>query len=167
MLKIFHSIKFLPLILLLGACSSSVESTSPGRDVHGAPSLPSSLNSGRRAIITESYRWIGVPYRYGGNTKKGVDCSGFVNAVFKKFGVPLPRRARDLYHKGRSRDRNALAPADLVFFVNTAGKGITHVGIYLGSDRFIHSSTSSCVVISSLDDAYYRRHYAGGRMIIK
>jgi cell wall-associated NlpC family hydrolase len=155
---------------LLGACSSSESSTGSARReavAMGAPALPADISSGRRAVVTESYRWLGVPYRYGGNTKRGVDCSGLVNAVFGKYGVGLPRRARELFHKGRSRSREQLAPADLVFFSNTAGKGITHVGIYLGSDRFIHSSSSAGVVISSLEDSYYRRHYAGARMIIK
>ncbi|MCB2205637.1 C40 family peptidase [bacterium] len=155
--------------LLMSACGSSAPTVKSGggAGVKGAPQLPADISSGRRAVVYESYRWLGVPYRYAGNTKRGVDCSGLVNAVFGKFGVKLPRRARDLYHKGRKRDRGDLAPADLVFFANTAGKGITHVGIYLGSDRFIHASSSSGVIISSLEDSYYRRHYAGGRMIIK
>ncbi|MDT8325624.1 MAG: NlpC/P60 family protein [Bacteroidota bacterium] len=155
--------------LLLAACSSSETTTSARRpsSVVGAPPLPADISSGRRAVVTESYRWLGVPYRYGGNTKRGVDCSGLVNAVFGKYGVGLPRRARDLYRKGRKRSREDLAPADLVFSANTAGRGITHVGIYLGRDRFIHASSSAGVVISSLEDSYYRRHYAGARMIIK
>lgn len=149
------------------ACGSSVESTSGMRPPAGAPPLPADISNGRRAVVTESYQWIGTPYRYGGNNRRGVDCSGLVNAVFGRFGVKLPRRARDLARKGRSQDRSDLVPADLVFFANTAGKGITHVGIYLGENRFIHSSTSRGVIISSLDDDYYRRHFAGARMIIK
>ena len=133
----------------------------------GAPPLPADISSGRRAIVTEALRWLGVPYRYGGNGKRGVDCSGLVNAVFGKYGVSLPRRARDLYGKGRGLKKTQLQPADLVFFSNTAGRGITHVGIYLGSARFVHASSSSGVVISSLDADYYLRHYAGARMIIR
>lgn len=169
--------RLLPIFLLIGvalamsACGSSAESsgayTRGVRMPAGAPPLPEDISSGRRAVVTESYRWIGTPYRYGGNSKRGVDCSGLVNAVFSRFGVKLPRRARDLARKGRSRDRDDLLPADLVFFANTAGRGITHVGIYLGRSRFIHSSSSRGVIISSLDDDYYRRHYAGARMIIK
>ena len=149
------------------ACGSAVESTGDMRLPPGAPPLPAEISSGRRAVLSESYRWIGTPYRYGGNSRRGVDCSGLVNAVFGRFGVKLPRRARDLARKGRSQERSALMPADLVFFANTAGRGITHVGIYLGKNRFIHSSTSRGVIISSLDESYYRRHYAGARMIIK
>ncbi len=153
--------------LTLAACGSSVETSGGMRLPPGAPPLPADISSGRRAVVTESYRWIGTPYRYGGNSKRGVDCSGLVNAVFGRFGVNLPRRARDLARKGRSQERSRLVPADLVFFANTAGRGITHVGIYLGKNRFIHSSSSRGVIISSLDDTYYRRHYAGARMIIK
>jgi len=153
--------------MTIAACGSSVEGTGGMRLPPGAPPLPADISSGRRAVITESYRWIGTPYRYGGNSKRGVDCSGLVNAVFGRFGVKLPRRARDLARKGRSQNRSALVPADLVFFANTAGRGITHVGIYLGKNHFIHSSTSRGVIISSLDESYYHRHFAGARMIIK
>lgn len=160
---------------MLGACSSSVETTSgSGRTGGGGtrgmdyrPALPDDISRGRRAVVTESYEYIGTPYRYAGNTKRGIDCSGLVHAVFKRFNLTLPRRASDLFKKGRSVKREHLRPADLVFFANTAGKGITHVGIYVGEDRFIHSSTRAGVIISSLDDDYYTRHYAGARMIIK
>ncbi|MBR9977921.1 MAG: C40 family peptidase [Bacteroidetes bacterium] len=160
--------------LLLAACSSAVETTA-GRGVKGGPGsttaqrpvLPDNLSAGRRAVIGESYDWLGAPYRYAGNSKRGVDCSGLVHAIFKKFDLVLPRRSRDMYGKGRAIKRAQLQPADLVFFANTAGKGISHVGIYVGNDRFIHASTRAGVIVSSLDDPYYTRHYAGARMIIK
>lgn len=167
MLNRSHLLLILPVLLLAVACSSSVETTDRTGTPAGAPPLPVDISNGRKAVIMESYNWMGVPYRYAGNTRRGVDCSGFVNAVFGKYGVNLPRRARDLYRKGRFVERDNLVPGDLVFFANTAGKGITHVGIYLGRGDFIHSSSSRGVIISSLEDNYYRRHYAGGRMIIK
>lgn len=162
------------LPLLLAACSSTVETTAdrgakggPGTTTAQRPVLPDNLSAGRRAVVGESYNWLGTPYRYAGNTKRGIDCSGLVHAVFKKFDLVLPRRSRDMYGKGRAIKRNQLQPADLVFFANTAGKGISHVGIYVGNDRFIHASTRAGVIVSSLDDPYYTRHYAGARMIIK
>ncbi len=167
---------FLSLLALLGACSSSVETAAKddhgggsrrSRDFEYRPALPDDISRGRRAVVTESYDYLGTPYRYAGNTKRGIDCSGLVHAVFKKFNLALPRRASDLFRKGRSVTRAQLRPADLVFFANTAGKGITHVGIYVGEDRFIHASTRAGVIVSSLDDSYYTRHYAGARMIIK
>ncbi|MFA6234752.1 MAG: C40 family peptidase [Bacteroidota bacterium] len=159
-------------LALLAACSSSSETTGVRRnsDRNGGvsrPALPDDISAGRRAVVTESYNWLSTPYRYAGTSKRGVDCSGLVNAVFQKFRLSLPRRARELYQKGRAVSRGNLLPADLVFFANTAGVGITHVGIYLGEDRFIHSSTRAGVIISSLDDSYYSSHYAGARMLIK
>jgi cell wall-associated NlpC family hydrolase len=163
---------FLHFITLLGACSSSVETAGAGKSSGSRggvsrPALPEDLSRGRRAVVTESYNYLGTPYRYAGNTQRGIDCSGLVHAVYKKFNLALPRRARDLFKKGRSVKRAQLLPADLVFFANTAGKGITHVGIFVGEDRFIHSSTRAGVIVSSLDDPYYSRHFAGARMIIK
>jgi cell wall-associated NlpC family hydrolase len=163
----------LPLVMALAGCSSSSGTTESGRGGRGnsiglsRPALPENISAGRRAVVNESYRWLGVPYRYAGNTTRGVDCSGLVGAIFKKFRLTLPRRASELFHKGRGVSRGDLQPADLVFFSNTAGPGISHVGIYVGEDRFVHSSTRAGVVISSLEDSYYSRHYAGARMLIK
>lgn len=166
----------LPVMVTLAACSGTEETTStrrqakkPGveRDAGYRPALPADLSRGRRAVVGEVYEWIGTPYRYAGTTKRGVDCSGLVNAVYEKFKLDLPRRASELYRKGRAITREQLRPADLVFFANTAGPGISHVGIYVGDDRFVHSSTRAGVIVSSLDDSYYARHYAGARMIIK
>ncbi|MDX9759913.1 MAG: NlpC/P60 family protein [Bacteroidota bacterium] len=166
----------LPVVVMLAACSGTEETTSSRRpskrtvaerDAGYRPALPADLSRGRRAVVGEAYEWIGTPYRYAGTTKRGVDCSGLVNAVYEKFKLDLPRRARELFRKGRAITREQLRPADLVFFANTAGPGITHVGIYVGEDRFVHSSTRAGVIVSSLDDSYYARHYAGARMIIK
>lgn len=173
MLRLLSIIPFsVALLALLAGCSGSVETTQSGRQPSrgtslSAPELPANISTGRKAVVNESYTWLGTPYRYAGNTNRGIDCSGLVHAVFKKYKLTLPRRARDLFRKGRSVSRGNLLPADLVFFANTAGKGITHVGIYVGEDRFIHASTRAGVIISSLDDEYYSRHYAGARMVIK
>jgi hypothetical protein len=176
--RIFLLSFVLPLLLMIAACSGSGETASePRRSVKSGdgakrdaayrPALPENISRGRRAVVGEAYTWIGTPYRYAGNTKRGIDCSGLVNVVFRKFNLDLPRRASELFRKGRSVPRGELRPADLVFFANTAGKGITHVGIYVGEDRFVHSSTRAGVIVSSLDDNYYARHYAGARMVIK
>lgn len=168
----------LPLLAMVAACSGSEETARTGRrsvksggsasrDAAYRPALPDDLSRGRRAVVGEAYEWIGTPYRYAGTTKRGVDCSGLVNAVYEKFKLDLPRRSSELFRKGRSISREQLRPADLVFFANTAGPGISHVGIYVGEDRFVHSSTRAGVIVSSLDDSYYSRHYAGARMIIK
>jgi hypothetical protein len=108
--------------------------------------------------------WWAVRYRYGGTTKRGVDCSSYtgqlINAV---FGYTLPRTAREQYRVTQRVKRDELAEGDLVFF-NTRG-GVSHVGVYVGNGRFTHSSCHSGVTISSLDDPYYSRKYIGGGRI--
>ncbi|MDR0394340.1 MAG: C40 family peptidase [Tannerella sp.] len=114
--------------------------------------------------------WIGVGYRYGGNTKKGADCSGFVSAVYKQvYGIKLERNSAEMLRKNcASIRKNNLREGDLVFF-KTTGSGNrnipTHVGIYLKNGRFVHASSSRGVVVNSLSEAYYIRTWiTGGRV---
>lgn len=110
--------------------------------------------------------WYGTPYRYGGTTKKGVDCSAFVQAVYlATFAVSLPRTARDQYHSSRIISAVELKEGDLLFF-NTTG-GISHVGIYLRNNKFVHASSSQGVVISDIFDSYYLKRYIGAGRIEK
>jgi lipoprotein Spr len=113
--------------------------------------------------------WLGVPYRYGGSTRTGVDCSGLVINVYQEiYRKKLYRSASEmLYGNCRRINRGKLREGDLVFF--RVGKGrkrsVDHVGIYLKDDRFVHASTSGGVIISSLDEPYYRKTWvAGGRV---
>jgi cell wall-associated NlpC family hydrolase len=148
-------------------CSGSGGSGSGGRSGKKPPPTDVRVSGGRKTVVQESKRWLGTPYCYGGEDGECFDCSGFVSRVFLTIGMKLPRSARDMYETGESVSTAALKPADLVFFKNTAGKGITHVGIYVGGRQFIHASSSRGVVISSLDDDYYRRHYAGARRMLE
>jgi murein DD-endopeptidase / murein LD-carboxypeptidase len=105
--------------------------------------------------------WWAVRYRYGGTTKRGVDCSSYTGQLINTvFGYTLPRTAREQYRVTQRVSREDLAEGDLVFF-NTRG-GISHVGVYLGNNRFTHSSCHSGVTISSLNDPYYSKKYIGG-----
>lgn len=104
--------------------------------------------------------WYSTKYKYGGTTKKGIDCSSFTNQLINKvYGIVLPRTARQQYAASIPVSDNSLKEGDLVFF-NTTG-GISHVGIYLVNRLFVHASSSKGVVISSLDDPYFSKRYVG------
>jgi murein DD-endopeptidase / murein LD-carboxypeptidase len=110
--------------------------------------------------------WWATRYRYGGTTKKGIDCSAFSGTLLNEtYNLVLPRTARDQYAQCEKVAREELQEGDLVFF-NTRG-GISHVGVYLNNGYFVHSSVSSGVTISSLNDSYYSRKYIGGGRITK
>ena len=108
--------------------------------------------------------WYGTPYRLGGTTKKGVDCSAFSQFLFAAvYGFSIPRTAREQYSLTTRISRTELKEGDLVFF-NTRG-GISHVGIYLQNNKFVHASTSGGVMISDIFDEYWARKFVGvGRL---
>ena len=103
--------------------------------------------------------WIGTPYLYGGKNKSGTDCSGLVFTTYKEvFGIDSPRSASDLYKVAKPLKINELRAGDLVFFDIKNGS-VSHVGMYLNEKYFIHSSTKKGVIISSLDESYYKEHF--------
>ena len=112
-------------------------------------------------LYNEGAKWLGVPHRMGGLTKKGVDCSGFVAIVFREvYGKQLARSSADMMkHYWKKVNRANLKEGDLVFFRTGKGrmKVPNHVGIYLKIGKFIHTSTSSGVIVSSLSEPYFVR----------
>lgn len=108
--------------------------------------------------------WYGTPYRLGGTTKKGVDCSAFSQFLFTSvYGLSIPRTAREQYNLTNRISRTELKEGDLIFF-NTRG-GVSHVGVYLQNNRFVHASTSGGVMISDIFDEYWVKRFVGvGRL---
>jgi NlpC/P60 family len=117
-------------------------------------------------LRTEAARWAGTPHRLGGNGPGGIDCSGLTQRIYGDlFHIRLPRTTRDLVRAGVAVDKDALLPGDLVFF-RIPKKKLRHVGVYLGRWEFVHASTSKGVVISRLDNPYWRRAYWTARRIL-
>ena len=119
-------------------------------------------------LYVEVSDWIGVPYRRAGNSKQGIDCSGFTSAVYKKVYKKKLERNSDEQRRNDCRrvSKNHLEEGDLVFFHNGRSKRkATHVGIYLKQGRFVHASSSQGVIVSSLNEDYYKCHWMqGGRV---
>jgi peptidoglycan endopeptidase LytE len=109
--------------------------------------------------------WVGTPYRRGGESPHGMDCSGLAVTVFNELGVSLPRSTREQQSAGRPVDVDELAPGDLVFF-RLGSSHVNHVGIALGPREFLHASRSRGVVIDRLDDIYFARRLVRARRVL-
>jgi lipoprotein Spr len=120
----------------------------------------------QRLLRRQYEEWKGVRYRLGGTTKNGIDCSAFVRAAMKSgLGVNLPRTTELQTTIGNSISKSQLRPGDLVFF-KTGFFGKRHVGIYMGSQVFLHASTSKGVMLSKLNSSYWIDHYWHSRRVI-
>jgi peptidoglycan DL-endopeptidase LytE len=113
----------------------------------------------KKDIISQSMSYLGTPYSWGGNSPKGFDCSGFVYYVFEQTGSTIGRHSSEGYYN-RSYYVHTPSPGDLVFFENTYKKGISHLGIYLGNNEFIHAGDNG-VVITSLNNPYWKSKFDG------
>ena len=144
----------LPLAVLISACSSSPPMTS-GR----AP------QSGARAAFYAT-KLVGARYHYGGNNpSRGFDCSGLVQYSYKLAGIQIPRSTRYQYQRSHYINRNQLRKGDLLFF-NQEGKRFSHVGIYIGDNKFVHApSSGKRVRVSTISNPYWSRHLASTRRL--
>ncbi|AIR01176.1 C40 family peptidase [Pluralibacter gergoviae] len=144
--------------LVLAGCSS-----------HRAPPPNPRLSDSITVIANlndQLANWRGTPYRYGGTSRRGLDCSAFVMMTFRdKFDLQLPRETRQQAKIGTEIDKEQLLPGDLVFFKTGSGDSGLHVGIYDTDDQFIHASTSRGVTRSSLNNVYWRKNFWQARRI--
>ncbi len=187
MQKFFGGTALVLGLLFLSSCGNTKKTTSTSRppSFHeqkrlrfkhetlkdDAEALPRNESTGLEAYESnpELYsfidEWEGTPHRMGGNTKKGVDCSGFViNCYNEVYRNPFQgRRAEDLFSETQPVRQSDLQEGDLVFF-KINGRRIDHVGIYLSKGNFVHASSSQGVIISNLEETYYKkRFFMGGR----
>jgi cell wall-associated NlpC family hydrolase len=130
------------------------------RFAHAIVARSSALAS---SLTRSAMRFLGTPYSFGGTSTRGFDCSGYVQHVFALMGVHLPRTADAQYDAAR-KIAGALRPGDLVFF-QTYAAGVSHVGIYLGHDTFVHASSSQGVTVSSLHESYWAARYLGAKRV--
>ncbi|ALP63246.1 C40 family peptidase [Paraburkholderia caribensis] len=153
--------------------SSSVSSTTQStrsaasNSESGARSFLSGMAGKAGDVVVGALNMIGVRYRWGGDTPdSGLDCSGFVRYVFQDtLGMALPRRAEEMSRVGEKVRVSDLKPGDLVFF-NTMRRTFSHVGIYIGDNKFVHSpSTGSTIRVDDMDDGYWEKRFTGARRI--
>lgn len=142
------------MISLVAGCQSS-----PPRTTTSGPLTTTTTDAGQRATLQQLYeqhqQWQGTPYRLGGQSRTGIDCSAFVQTTFMdQFGIALPRTTSQQLDVGQQISKADLQAGDLVFFRNGQ-----HVGIYLEEDKFLHASTRIGVTISSMNNVYWSRKY--------
>jgi len=154
----------LAVVGLVVGCSSA-----PSRDT-GRDSTPDWENASpaQRDVVRRALGYVGVPYHYGGDSAEtGFDCSGLVWRVYRQAaGIRLPRDSYGISRKGIAVASRKLQPGDLVFF-NTQRRPYSHVGIYLGKDRFVHAPSSGGVVsVARISNRYWSQRFNGGRRIV-
>ncbi|HEX4895557.1 MAG TPA: C40 family peptidase [Solimonas sp.] len=132
------------LLLLLGACGGGV------RGDHEVL---------RQSLVLEALGQVGRPYRYGGATSAGFDCSGLVQYVYASVGIKLPRTAREQHGMGETIDLDEAEPGDLLFY-SFEGRRIDHVAIYLGDDQAVHAPANGRqVIVASVHLPYWQKHF--------
>lgn len=161
-----------PLIVVLAGCAIRPGATPhPFPRPHLAPAdVPVPPGPGGRpapdAVTATALEYLGVPYRWGGTTPRGFDCSGFTYYVFSRHGLKLPRVAADQYRVGAPIDRAAVRPGDLLFF-ETISDGPSHVALALDEDNFVHApSRRGKVRVERLSSHYWASRFLGARRVL-
>lgn len=116
-------------------------------------------------IATYAKKLTGTPYKFGGTTTSGFDCSGYIRYVYNNADIKLPRTSVEQFKVGKAVSKDKLQPGDLVFFANTYKKGISHTGIYLGNNKFISAKSKGVTTANLKTDPYWAPKYAGARRV--
>jgi peptidoglycan DL-endopeptidase CwlO len=160
-----------PLLILLAlsaACASSGAVPAPfptPQPRYPSPSVGPRESTDRPAVVGTALSLRGAPYRDGGSDPSGFDCSGFVSYVFAQQGIYVARTVSEQYAQGRAVPRDALSAGDLVFFT-TVGPGVSHVGLAISPDEFVHAPSSRGVVrVESLTAPYWSSRFVGSRRL--
>jgi cell wall-associated NlpC family hydrolase len=175
-MKISHLLTIASAACLLISCGIAKQAVHPSlplphrsKPSSSSPSAASSISKYAEVKVSlrQAYRdWKGTPYLWGGESHSGVDCSGLMQRIFKRyFGVDLPRTTKRQLYTGTAVSRKELKSGDLVFF-NTGRKEL-HVGVIVKGDKFLHASVSQGVTISSLRNHYWKSHYMTARRVMQ
>lgn len=154
-----QTLKTLSLVALVGLCGCSQIATQPNSVSTYLPDTQSPTNKSVLAQLQQHYQdWKGTPYRFGGSSKAGIDCSAFVATAYAAvYKAKLPRTTEAIADFGQEIERSAMQPGDLVLF--KTGLFDRHVGVYMGKGVFMHASTSKGVIKSTLTNPYWRKAY--------
>lgn len=179
MRKFFLALFGLSIIISCGTSRNvTVKKNTPSKTIKKSDDLKTlesdfsgKVDSEIQEILRDAKKYLGVPYKYAGNTSAGFDCSGLVSKVFDENNYKLPRRSEDQSNTGKEINIRDAKPGDLVFFATSGGSRVSHVGIIseIGNDgevKFIHSSTSKGVIISSLNEKYWNKAYLFTRRVL-
>jgi len=158
-LKIKKSIFIIPCILISISCTGPYTITTPP---------PRFKTKKQSQLWHHSQTFLGIPYRFGGSSKAGMDCSGLVCRLYMDvYDTTLSHNTSELYQQGYAITLGVLEIGDLVFFDNNRNRIPDHVGVYLGHGNFIHTSSRRGVILSKLSDPYYQQKILGARRIRK
>ncbi|GKU82767.1 C40 family peptidase [Niallia sp. NCCP-28] len=139
--------------------SLMIPSTKTSSSTGSSTSSTSSNTAKVNAVVAEAKKYIGVPYAWGGSTPSGFDCSGYVNYVFNKVGISIPRTVATIWNATKT--VSAPKVGDFVFY--ETGTGPSHLGIYIGNNEFIHAGSSTGVTITSMSNSYWSSRYLGAK----
>lgn len=185
----FSEIKLYKKLAVLAIASSVIISCGSAKNVSSSKKSPSKtvaksenlrkldssfdgkISGSIKSLIKDAESYLGTPYKFGGNTSSGFDCSGFTVKVFQDNNFSLPRRSSDQADAGKSIDIKTVKPGDLLFFATSGGSRVSHVGIVHtiendGEIKFIHASTSKGVIISSLNEKYWNKAYLHAQRVL-